>query len=95
MLRERFLLTLPWQEPQIIDVRKWSSGNCRLALLDRFNRFFWLSGEDVGFGVTVYRSSHANPRVRLVIFGDYERALWTAWDGDIYDVQIKKMEVPT
>jgi hypothetical protein len=95
MIRERFLLTLPWQEPQIIDVRKWSSGNCRLSLLDRFNRFFWMNGEDVGFNVTVYRSSFSSPCVKLVIFGDYERALWTAWDGVVYEVQINKMEIAT
>jgi hypothetical protein len=93
MIREKFELTLPYQAPQIVDVRRWGPGHSRISVVDRFNRFFWLNGEDVGFNVTVYRSSTSSPRVRLVIYGDYEAAIWTELDGKISEVNIRRLTI--
>lgn len=93
MQRDRFEIILPYQPPQIVEVRLWGQdlSTSRLALKDRFDRIFWLNGDKVGFDVTVYRATTQPPRIRLVIFGDYQEALFTAWDGGVKNVPIKRV----
>lgn len=91
MHREYFEITLPFQAPQIVEVRLWGGGSSRLGLKDRFERLFWLNGESVGFDVRVFRSTTLPPKIRLVIYGDYEQALFTSFDCVVKSVPIKRI----
>jgi hypothetical protein len=92
MHREYFEITLPYQSPQIVEVRLWGGGASRLALVDRFGRSFWLNGESVGFNVRVFRSTTLPPKIRLVIYGDYEKALFTSFDCVVKEVPIRRIK---
>lgn len=90
MKREYFIINLPYQDPQIVEVRLWGGGFSRLRLLDRYSRPVWLQGESVGFNVQVYRQMVGSPpKVKLVIFGNYEKALYTNWDQSVTEVKIE------
>lgn len=91
MIREHFEITLPFQAPQLVEVRLWGGGASRLCLVDRYGRIFWLNGENVGFNVRVFRSTTLPPRVRLVIYGDYEKALFTSFDCVVKEVAIRRI----
>lgn len=89
---ERFEITIPRQDPQVVEVRLWGGGASRLALKDRFDRLVFLDGEDVGFGVTVYRQQKPHPpRIKLVISGNYEEAIYTSFDGLKHNVTIRSL----
>lgn len=91
MHRDYFEITLPYQPTQIVEVRLWGGGASRLSLVDRFGRIFWLNGEAVGFNVTVFRSTTLPPKIRLVIYGKYEKALFTSFDCVVQEVPIRRV----
>lgn len=92
MIREHFEITLPYQAPQLVEVRLWGGGASRLCLVDRYGRSFWLNGENVGFNVRVFRSTTIPPKIKLVIYGDYEEALYTSFDCVVHKVPIRRLK---
>jgi hypothetical protein len=85
-------LKLPYQKPQIINVRMMANGIYRMAVLDRFDRVETLSGEEIGFGIIMFQTFKFPRIIRLVVRENWSEALYRNWEGQAVLVDIHKYD---
>lgn len=76
----RYLMQIPWQPPQTIDVRQVGSRYV-FEFRDRLGRRAVVEGERLGYHVTVFRARSAADVTRFVVYGAFRSVTYRAFDG--------------
>ena len=91
MTRTKVTIKLPGQMPQTITVTETALGCYRCAIVDKYDRIEPFQGENIGFGVTLFKSTIRDRISRLVVLGNWRQAKYRAFNGTEYTVQIEEV----
>lgn len=69
-------IIIPWQPPQTILVRELTRGIYRTTLIDQFERKINYAGTDIGFGVSLFKSTVNQSYI--VVKGLWDQAIYKA-----------------
>lgn len=88
-MRRKFLkIILPYQRPQVIELRWLPNNTIRTSIADRYDRVEWLNGEQVGFGILVFYSMRAPRIIRFTMRDDFSEAIYRNFEGQSLEVEI-------
>lgn len=83
-------LLLPWQPPQRVTVRELTRGIYRLALFDKFERKINFVGTDIGFNVSLFKSTF--DQSYLVVKGRFDEVIYKSAKGTPESVTVLDIE---
>jgi hypothetical protein len=91
MKRTKVTIVIPGQMPQTITVTETATGLYRCAIVDRYDRIEPFQGEDIGFGVVLFKSTIKDRISRIVVLNNWSQASYRAFNGKEYKVGITEV----
>lgn len=83
-------LLIPWQPPQRVVVRELTRGIYRLSLVDKFERTINYAGTDIGFGVSLFKST--KDQSYLVVKGFFDEVIYKPAKGEAQSITVLDIE---